>query len=628
MDKAFRLCGLIIVLAALLWPASLLAQQARPHSILVLDQSDRRGPFYYQVFTGLRAAVSAHSHAPTTVYTESLDLNRFGGAAYQEGLRQFLEAKYRDRPIGVVVAIGAAALELVLRWHSQLWPDAPVVFALVEERDFIRLRPPAAYVTGGIVQQKLDDAIKAARAVVPNLSTVAIVGAEWERQVLFRNWKEQIAAGVDGMHVVELIGRPMSEVLERVAALPRDSAIIYSGMYSDGSGNYYPPSDALAFIAEKANRPIVVPAETFLEPGGIGGYVLVPSLIGADAARRALRILDGEQLDAVPVSIVDVVKPVFNWRQMRRWNVSESSLPAGSEIRFREPTFFERYRWRAAALGAALLIQAALIAFLLHERHMRRHAEVESRDRMSELAHINRQATAGELSSSIAHELNQPLGSILTNAESAELILASKNPDLDEVKEIISDIKRDDLRASEVIRRMRSLLKRAPFETKEIDLNQIMRDAFDFLSLQASARNVAFYLQTSPEVLRVKGDPVQLQQVILNLVVNSMDAMARMPYGRTVIGRTEVNGSASAVISISDSGPGIPQDKLNEIFDPFFTTKEQGMGIGLSIARTIVLAHNGQIWAENQPGGGAAFHLSLPLVAQSTQRYFHRVEGS
>lgn len=614
MGKTIQLSGLIILLATMLWPAGLHAQDMRPHSILVLDQSDRLGPFYYQVFVGLRDAVSAHGHAPTTVYTESLDLNRFGGEAYQDGFRRFLEEKYRDRPIGVVIAVGAAALELAIRWRPQLWPDTPIVFTLVEEADFKRLRPPA-YVSGGIVTLKLKDAVLAARDVVPDLKTVVLVGAGWDRQVLFRNWKDQAAAGLPGLDLIEIIGRPMPDVIEQVAALPDHSVIIYTGLYSDGKGNYYPPSNALAFVAAKANRPIVVAAETFLEPGGIGGFVIVPSLIGADAAQRALRILDGEAPENLPPSMIDAVKPIFNWQQMQRWNVSEASLPQGSEIRFREPTFLEKYRWRAVALAAALLVQTMLIAFLLHERYMRRKAEVEARNRLSQLAHSNRQATAGELSSSIAHELNQPLGSILTNAESAELILGSPTPDLQEVREIISEIKRDDLRASEVIRRMRSLLKRAPFEKKEIDLNQTMQEAFDFLKLQASARNVAIYLQTSPQTLRVQGDPVQLQQVILNLVVNSMDAMGKMPYGRTIIGRTEVDGGASAVISICDSGPGIPPDRLNEIFDPFFTTKEQGMGIGLSIARTIVLAHSGQIWAENQSGGGAVFHLSLPLAA-------------
>ena len=234
---------------------------------------------------------------------------------------------------------------------------------------------------------------------------------------------------------------------------------------------------------------------------------------------------------------------------------------------------------------------------------------------MSELAHVNRQATAGELSSSIAHELNQPLGSILANAETAELMLKSESPDLDEIREILADIKRDDQRAGEVIRRLRGYLTRTPFETKDVDLNRIMGEVFEFLSVQASARNVALYLQTAPGELRIKGDPVQLQQVILNLVVNSMDAMAAIPYGRTVIGRTELNGGSTVEISISDSGPGIPPDKLVHVFDPFFTTKDQGMGIGLSIARTIILAHKGRIWAENQTGGGAAFHFTLPLAA-------------
>ena len=180
---------------------------------------------------------------------------------------------------------------------------------------------------------------------------------------------------------------------------------------------------------------------------------------------------------------------------------------------------------------------------------------------MTELAHVGRQATAGELSSSIAHELNQPLGAILTNAETAELILQSPSPDLAELKEILADIRRDDQRASEVIHRMRSFLKRTPFELRDVDLNDVMREAFGFLAVQASTERRALF-PGSPEALRIKGDAVQLQQVILNLVVNSMEAMSAMPYGRAVIGRTELNGGSSAIISISDLGPGIPPEKL------------------------------------------------------------------
>lgn len=611
-----RLGGLLLLLATLLSPASLPAGEARPRSMLVVDASELHGSLSYEIFSTLRDVVRTESLAHVTLYSESLDLRRFKGEAYEASLRKYIEVKYRETPIGVLVAIGASALQRVLSWRDELWPGVPVVFAMVEERDIAQLKLPPD-VTGGTVRFSLADEIRAARAVVPNLTSVAFVGDAWQLQTALRNWKDDIAAMTADLNVIDLVGLPMREVQRRVAALPERNAIIYSTVHSDGEGVFYPPATAIALVAEKANRPTIVTAEPLLEAGAIGGFVLLPSAVGADTARRALRALAGEAPSSIPVTLVDAVTPVFNWREMQRWGVAESALPEGSQIRFRDPTFWEQYRWQSIAIASALLMQIGLISILLHERQRRAYAEVESRHRMTELAHFNRQASAGELSSSITHELNQPLGSILTNTETAELILESPSPDLDELKEILTDIKRDDLRASEVLKRLRSFLKRTPFEQKSVDLNATMREVFELLRAQASAQNVSLYLQASPGELRVSGDPVQLQQVIVNLIVNSMEAMAGMPYGRTIIGRTQTDGGSSALISISDSGPGIPAEKLNEIFDPFFTTKKKGMGIGLSIARTIVQAHRGRIWAENQIGGGAVFCLCLPLSLSS-----------
>lgn len=608
-----RISALLIGVAVFLTPLEVMAQEKRSRSILLLDQSQSTGMFFLQIFSGLRAAIDADASAHTTLFSESLDLSRFDGEVYDESLRRHFSEKYRDKNIGVIVAIGSGTLELVQRWRNELWPGIPVVFGMVDAADYARLKLPND-VTGSILKTVLADSIGVARAVVPDLETVVFVGDHWERQNVFGSWGLEIPSATAGLNVIDLVGATMVEVRKRVEALPARSVIIYSAIYSDGEGTYFSPAKGFELVAEKANRPIIVAAEPLVALGSIGGPVIVPGLIGADAAKLALRILHGEPASSIPVAMSDAVKPIFNRLQMQRWGISESDLPPGSEVRFREPSIWEKYRWQTLSIAAVLLIQAGLISILLHERHGRTTAERESRNRLTELAHANRQATAGELTSTIAHELNQPLGTILTNAETAELILSSPAPNLSEVKEILADIKRDDIRASEVIDRVRGFLRRAPFEDKAIDLNDTVRKVFDFLSVQASVRKVALHFEPSGESLRVKGDQVQLQQVILNLVVNSMDAMAAIPNGRAVIGRTEMNGGSSAVVSILDSGPGIPTEKLNEVFDPFFTTKKQGMGIGLSISRTIVQAHKGRIWAENQKDGGAVFRLSLPLA--------------
>ena len=299
---------------------------------------------------------------------------------------------------------------------------------------------------------------------------------------------------------------------------------------------------------------------------------------------------------------------------MQRWGISESNLPPGSKIDFREPTMWERYWWQSALTIGVILVQAGLILVLLREHRRRQLAEVQSRQRMAELAHVNRFSTAGELTASIAHEINQPLGAILTNAETADAILQTSSPDIPELKAIIKDILHDDRRAAEVIRRMRSLLKKAPFELKQFDLNDVAHETVRFFAALAIGRKFEMVNVIAPGALPILGDRVQLQQVILNLVMNGIDAMKDTPGGNRVISIRTARVDNFAELSVSDRGHGIPEDKLKQVFEPFFTSKAEGMGMGLSIARTIVGAHNGQIWARNRDHGGASFRIKLPLA--------------
>jgi C4-dicarboxylate-specific signal transduction histidine kinase len=260
-----------------------------------------------------------------------------------------------------------------------------------------------------------------------------------------------------------------------------------------------------------------------------------------------------------------------------------------------------------------LFLQAALIAGLLRQRQRRVYAELQAGQRMAELAHVNRFSIAGELTASIAHEINQPLGAIRMNAETLELILKHQEPDLDEIRELAAEIRRDDERAGDVLIRLRSILKKKPYELRPFEINEVVAEAVELLSGLAAARHVEVSTLQSSESLPAMGDRIQLQQVIINLIMNSMDAVSSISSEKRRITVRTTLGDNMALISVSDSGLGVPADKLKKIFEPFFTTKQHGMGVGLSIARTIVEAHEGKIWAESRPDGGAFFCVVIPL---------------
>ena len=234
-----------------------------------------------------------------------------------------------------------------------------------------------------------------------------------------------------------------------------------------------------------------------------------------------------------------------------------------------------------------------------------------------ELAHAGRVSMLGQLASSLAHELSQPLGAILRNAEAAGMVLDSKSPDHEELKAIVTDILRDDRRAREVVDRLRTMLRRRPAELQVVTADSLLEDVVALVRADAASRDIAIEQLPSPGNLKVDGDRVQLSQVLLNLVINAMDAVAELPSVQrnvTLGARTAPDGQVE--FYVADSGPGIPPEFARKIFEPFFTTKPSGMGIGLAISRTIAEAHGGSLTMETQLHGGTTFRMTLPARAE------------
>jgi C4-dicarboxylate-specific signal transduction histidine kinase len=305
-------------------------------------------------------------------------------------------------------------------------------------------------------------------------------------------------------------------------------------------------------------------------------------------------------------------KLIFDWRQLQRWGISESDLPAGSEIWFRESSAWERYRTQILAITAAILVQALLIGWLLHERQYRRRAERTARETFSDLTQMNRMATAGELSAAIAHEIRQPITGIVTMANAALRWLSRDNPDIGRAKDAMNKVVKAGHHASDVITNVRGLFGKDTQENTPTDLNKLIRSVLEVVSVDLHKHNIEAQVDLSEQLPPVIGHEVQLQQVILNLVMNAIESM-HSAERRMLSVKSVGTGHNGVRVSIADTGSGISVTNLNRLFKPMFTTKAGGMGMGLAICKSIIESHNGRIWVTAGSPGGSIFQFELPI---------------
>jgi signal transduction histidine kinase len=414
--------------------------------------------------------------------------------------------------------------------------------------------------------------------------------------------------------------RSVPRLVTAVKAVPRGSLILYIRHSQEEAGHVLTPQEVASLVSDASQVPVYGVADAYIGLGVVGGVVTDTRTIGRQVAGIARSILEGSRPEQIPIEQLPL-DVVFDWRVLRRFHLAEGSLPAGSIVRFRTPSIWEEHRTAIVAALGVLLLQSLLIAGLIFERRRRRRAESEARRNLTAMAHLDRRAAMGELATSLAHELSQPLNAILQNAGVAQMLLTANTVPaaLDEITEIISDIRKDDLRASEVIRRMRGLLQKHELETRPVDLNEVAQDTVAIVRPDARSRQIDVELELSAHVSPVLGDRVHLQQVLLNLLMNAMDAVGGEPpeRRRVVVSTTQVDGDVR--LAVVDTGIGIPADDVAQIFEPFYTTKSagNGMGMGLAIARSIVEAHGGRLAAENNPGGGTTVLFSLPVSPTS-----------
>jgi signal transduction histidine kinase len=604
-----------VPITCLLW-GSLSASEQLPRRVIVLDQSTPYTEYFGKLFASFQSTLKTGSDVPTTIHLERLGYTYVKGSEYDTLLRSFIKDKYSAGPISVIVANGAQALQFALSLRIDSGPSMPIVFSGIDDGTAAQLKLPPN-VTGTTINRTMRHVLITAKALVPGLKSIALVGDPLEEQTYRHHYKSDLQAIDKELGLIDLTGLPMDDLRKRVAALPDDAAIFYTTLSGSGRARY-DPNDALALVAEVANRPIVIDQETRLGHGGTGGFVLEAAPVGEATARLVLRVLNGESASSIPIMAGEFIKPVFDWRELKRWNVPEHRLPLGSEIRFREAGLWERYRLQIAGIFAAILLQAALIGWLIYEIGRRQRAETRSRSAMAELTYMNRRVAAGHLSAALTHEINQPLAGITTRASAALRWLRPEKHDLERARAALEAIVAATDRVANIVRSMRAMFQKEAPEIVSIDINQIILTALSIVRVELQNHAIEVRRQLNDHLPAIQGDKVQLQQVVLNLVLNGIEAMQSVR-PRVLKVQTDQTKPDMVSVSVEDTGTGIASSNLDQIFKPLFSTKRSGMGMGLFICQSIIESHGGRIWVAAASNRGSIFQFELPISSAQGQ---------
>jgi len=714
-----------------------------PRRIYLLQGLTATQPAADVTVEAFKARLKEKSAENIEVFTDFLDIGRFPGPEHEKRLVPFLGGKFAQAKPDLIISISRGATSFLLRHRAEIAPNIPILYCCTPPSTTDPLDIPED-IPGLVIKYDWAGTLALAERLQPNAKTLALVSGASARD---RAWLQDAITGLQPLlekyDTKPLVGLRYDVLLKEVSQLPRDSIVILMPIFDDGLGLSRIGTEVAVDVAKASSAPVYSPVATLLGGGIVGGNMDSLAQHGSKVADFALEILAGKSPSELPHQTTLPLQYRVDARQLERWGLSKSRLPAGTVLEFKQPTVWEEYGYLILASMLAFAAQTAITAFILLQMRKRREAErslKESEDRMAfaaastnigfwrmdiatgrlwatdhcrsmfgiardapltwdafvgafhpedrqafgewlqfaapsglprsefrvalpgrevrwyvcrgrtvsdeqgrplqvsgifadvtarksaeaeaelqqeEIAHLMRVAALGELSGGIAHELSQPLAAILANAQAAQSLLSHDVHDKETITQILEDIVDEDRRAGQVIHRLRRLLKKGEHQSTLLNVNDLIQSTLALMHSELVNRKIKVDVDLKPELPLISGDSVQLQQVLLNLVMNAMEAMSStaMTVRRLSIStRWAMEGYVE--VMVSDRGRGIAPEEQRRLFQPFFTTKERGLGLGLSICSTIITSHGGRLSLANAKDGGATAVVALPAPLQ------------
>jgi PAS domain S-box-containing protein len=722
-------CGLAI--------ASLAGAQSLPvRTVLAVHWSSEDFPSTTVVDSAIQRALLSNAEVPTDYFAEYLESDRFPSEDASLAFRDYIARKYKGRHIDVVMAISDPSLEFVLKHRGDLFPEAPIVASIAVMPDE-PMRMAGAGLTGVAGGVAYDRTLALALTLHPSTKSVFVVAYAPTIRLLDRV-RTELQPYSNRVELTYLEEPSIDRLLAAIRRVPAGSLVLYIRHSQEERGSVLLPSDVARLVSEASPVPVYGVSDSYMGSGVVGGVVSSREQLGARLGQMTRQILAGTRAQDMPMEPV-ALAATFDWRQLRRWGIDPSLLPRGSDIRFRELTVWEQYRWYMVGAGALMLVQSVLIGALLIQGARRRRVEAALRESEAhfrivadttpimiwrsgvdkkcdffnlpwlrftgrsleqelgdgwtagvhpddlpgclntyttafdarepfemeyrlrrfdgeyrwvfdtgiprlepndvfvgyigsclditdrkqaeraleethaELSRVSRLTALGEFAASIAHEVRQPLTAIMINATACLREIERGKLDVEETRAALLDVVDASQRAEQVIQRNRELFRHHTVQALPLHINAVIREAVVLTANRLKNGQVTLTTTLADGLPTIRGDRIELEQVLLNLIANSVDALERVEaVVRRIHISSSLDGDQSVKVAVTDNGVGLVDVDVQRMFTLSYTTKATGTGVGLSISRSIVEAHGGRLWAEDNPQGGATFAFTLP----------------
>ncbi|MFL6333525.1 MAG: sensor histidine kinase [Pyrinomonadaceae bacterium] len=627
--RAARVQMLFRTLARGLWLALLIAvpcategvarQAVENKRVLILFNNDSFTATQVAIDRALRATIKNGSPVPVETYSEYVGNTR-AGTGYEQEFIALLRRKYEGKKFDVIFALGQFPIGMILRNRDELFPGTPIVFLAVDQRVIAGLYP-APGMTGVWGEINFKPNLELALTLHPGtrrvvlIQGVSVTDKEWvaRAQEDFREYESRLEFSY-------LTGLTVPEMRTALAGLPPDTIVFLVSCVRDKAGNTYESPDYLRQVAQASAAPIYGTTEGQLVNGIVGGRLLSFEALGTEGGRVGLRVLAGEKVEAIAAHGISS-PPMFDWRELKRWGIGEDQLPPGSQVRFKELTFWERYKWYVAGALTFIALQTALIVVLLVERRRRQrarealarlNAELEERVAARTAALDSKNRELESFTYTVSHDLKAPLHSI---DGYSRLLLEDYSEDLaDEAQSFLGVIQTSTREMGQLIDDLLaySRLERREFMPDRLELRPLITRLVEQKRREVAEHDTEFVLNVNGGA--VVADANGLTQSLRNYLDNAVKFTRQTPGARIEVGAQET--AEGCLLWVRDNGIGFDDKYHEQIFGIFQRlnpgTAYPGTGIGLAIVRKAMERMGGRAWAESSPGHGATFYLEIP----------------